>query len=182
MNLCPRERAAERSCPGRSSQIPRAPSIQVGQREVRPRRARPVPDTPRSRWGKVWHPADLPRAITLCPRGGRWFGRNVAPGLHVVGLRQAVGIPHGPQRARSTLGPSSGHRTSRSIEKPGQVARAFLLVNPAASPRWSRRRSAGRTSWPISRILDDRTILTPKGSQLSHYDRLDTLWSQNPSR
>ena len=41
-----------------------------------------------------------------------------------------------PQRARSTPGSSPGRRTSRSIEKSGEVARAFLPVNSVASPHW----------------------------------------------
>ena len=39
------------------------------------------------------------------------------------------------QRTRSTTGPSLGRRTSGSIEKPGEAARALLLVSSDASPR-----------------------------------------------
>jgi hypothetical protein len=94
--------------------------------------------------GGVWHPIDLRRATTRHP-GGRArrrthrFHRGLPPGCRVVGLCQIDGMPHEPHRARSTPGPSPGRRTSRSIEKPGEIARAFLLVNPAPSSRWRRR-------------------------------------------
>ena len=58
----------------------------------------------------------------------------LSPGHRVVGLRKTDGMPH--QRARSTHGPSSSRRIPRHIEKPGQVARAFLVVNLGAPLRW----------------------------------------------
>jgi hypothetical protein len=54
---------------------------------------------------------------------------------------------------RSTSGPSLGRGTLGSIEKPGEIARAFLPLNPLASSHWRRWRSVERTSWPVSRIL-----------------------------
>jgi hypothetical protein len=39
---------------------------------------------------------------------------------------------------------------SRSSEKPGEVARAFLLVNSTVPSRWRRWERVGGTSWPIS--------------------------------
>src|SRR6476661_1310547 len=50
------------------------------------------------------------------------------------GRARPDGMPHEPQRARSTLGTASGRPTSRSIEKPGEVLRTYLLVNRAALP------------------------------------------------
>jgi hypothetical protein len=76
-----------------------------------------------------------------CPRGTAWSGSARPTGYHTD-----------PSVQDRTLGPSSGRQTSRSREKPGEVARTFLLVNSAASLRWRRWRSAGRTSWPVSRI------------------------------
>jgi hypothetical protein len=138
--------------------------------------------------GRVWHPVSLPEGYHALPRGQAWQnsadGREgmLPPGQRVVRLRQADGMPHNTQRARSTLGLSLGRETSGSSEKPGEVARAVLLLKPTDPPVGAWWRYAERTSWPISRILDDRTILTPKCSELSSHDRLDTLWSQNPSR
>jgi hypothetical protein len=56
----------------------------------------------------VWHPVDLPRATTQCPGGkpgklGLWLRRMLPPGHRVVGLRQIDGMPHNPQRARSSM-------------------------------------------------------------------------------
>jgi hypothetical protein len=75
----------------------------------------------------------------------------LSPGHRVVGLRQTDEMSH--QRARSTHGPSSSCRTPRHIEKPGEVARAFLVVNLGAPLRWRLGGSPGWTSWPVSRIL-----------------------------
>jgi hypothetical protein len=58
---------------------------------------------------------------------------GLPPGRRVVGLRQIDGMPHHPSAQDRILGPSPGRRTSRSCEKPGEVPRAFLPVNPAAS-------------------------------------------------
>jgi len=60
-----------------------------------------------------------PVSVEGCPRVAVWSG-----------LLTVDGTPHEPQRARSTLGASSGRRTSRSIEKPGEVARASSWPTP----------------------------------------------------
>ena len=109
--------------------------------------------------GRVCHPIGLPAGYHAVPRGQAWEalpvdGRNVAPrGAAWSGGARPTGYHADPSVQDRTLGPSSGRRTSRSIEQPGEIARTFLLVNPAASLRWRRRRSVGRTSWPVSRIL-----------------------------
>jgi hypothetical protein len=56
------------------------------------------------------------------------------PGQRVVGLRQADGMPHNTQRARPPPGPSLGRGASGSVEKPGEVARAFLLMKSTDPP------------------------------------------------
>jgi hypothetical protein len=119
----------------------------------------------------VASPRPPSRATTRQPGGRaaqrtRRSRRGLPPSWRAVGLRQADGTPHSPRRARSTLGPSLGRRTSRSIEKPGEAPRAFLLANPTASAYWRRWRSAGRTSWPVSRILPAR--ITCLGRWLLH--------------
>ncbi len=81
-------------------------------------------------------------SVEGCPRAAAWSGCARSTGCHAS-----------PSVQDRLLGPSPGRRTSRSSEKPGEVARAFLLVNSTASPRWCRWRRVGRTSWPISRIL-----------------------------
>ena len=106
-------------------------------------------------------PFNLPRATTRCPghKPGKLdqrVGRNVGPRRRVVRLRPgrrdappvAAYAINGLGRRRAV-----GRRTSRSVEKLGEVPRAFLLVKHAASSRWRWWRSVRRTSWPVSRIL-----------------------------
>jgi hypothetical protein len=103
-------------------------------------------------------PSTSLRATTRQPEGRakrhtRRFPSRAAPGLTYGRAAPDRRDATQSQRARSISGPSPGRRTSRSIEKPEEVARAFLLVNSAALLRWRRWRSARRTSWPVSRIL-----------------------------
>jgi hypothetical protein len=114
-----------------------------------PRRAGRSPGWPATSEALVWvgwtgvaSRRSPPRATTRRPgdranRGRRRPHRGLPPDRRAVGLRQIDGMPHELQRARSALGPSSGRRTSRSIEKPGEVVRAFswstLLHHPVGA-------------------------------------------------
>jgi hypothetical protein len=86
-------------------------------------------------------------SVEGCPRAAAWSGCARSTGCH-----------DSPSVQDRLLGPSPGRRTSRSSEKPGEVAKAFLLVNSTASSRWRRWGRVGRTSWPISRILSLRKL------------------------
>jgi hypothetical protein len=105
----------------------------------------------------VCHPIDLPEGYHAVPRGQAWqlnlcWEECCPRGAAWSGGARPTGYHTDLSVQDRSLGPSSRRRTSSSIEKPREAARTFLLVNPAASLRWRRRRSAGRTSWPISRI------------------------------
>jgi hypothetical protein len=78
-----------------------------------------------------------------------WIRRQLSKMHH----RTAAARASRHQSARSTVGPALGRETSRrSTEKPGEVTRAFLLVNSAIPPCWRTRRCMGPTSWPVNRI------------------------------
>jgi hypothetical protein len=105
----------------------------------------------------VWHPVSLPEGHHALPRGQAWrtrptVGRGCCPwGSAWSGCARLTGCHTTPGVQDQPLGPSLGRETSGSSEKPGEVARAFLLVSSAASPRWGRWRRVGRASWPVSR-------------------------------
>jgi hypothetical protein len=95
------------------------------------------------RWAGAWHPLDLLEGYHTPARGQRGrrthqFCRGLPPSCRVVGLHQIDGMPLSPSVQDRLLGPLPGRRTSRSSEKPGEVARAFLLVNSTAPSRWRR--------------------------------------------
>lgn len=84
-------------------------------------------------------PSASPRATPRCPGGkpgklGQRLAADVAPrGTAWSGMHQADGCHTTAKVQDRCSGPSLGRETSRSSEKPGEVARAFLLVDPAAS-------------------------------------------------
>jgi hypothetical protein len=100
------------------------------------------------------------RETAASPRGGaQGWTPYLAP--HPSGWHEGPAPRGDHRRARTTrvnqqdrhLGRhwAVGRRgTLRSLEKQRERS---PLVNPNASTRWGRWRSAGRTSWPISRIL-----------------------------
>lgn len=107
-------------------------------------------------------PQGLPRGAPRTSLGGLAGGGEgwLPPGHRVVGLRQIDGMPHRSSVQDRFLGPSPGRRTSRSSEKPGELARAFHRSSPLHHPSSARWRSAARTSWPISRIQSGRVIFS----------------------
>jgi len=107
----------------------------------------------------AWHPVGLPKGYHVLPRGQVWRtrpgagSRGCPRGSAWSGCARPTGCHTTTSAQDQPLGPSLGRETSGSTEKPREVARAFPLVNPTASSHWSRWRGAGRTSWPVSRIL-----------------------------
>jgi hypothetical protein len=80
------------------------------------------------------------RSVEGCPRAAVWSGCARSTGCHTT--------PACKINLWAVTGPSDVEK----YEKPGEVARAFLVINPAASPHQRRRQGVGRTSWPVSRI------------------------------
>jgi hypothetical protein len=111
-------------------------------------------------------PSTSRRATTRQPggRAGRRtlrFRRGLPPAQRVVGLCQVDGIPHGPQRARSsviTLSRSFGHFTvTKHIQttQEDHRRRAFAVAKPA-----------GNRCYPRPRILGF-WVRSPGGPQLN---------------
>ena len=75
-------------------------------------------------------------SVEGCPRAAAWSGCARSTGCHPASTRFKIDYR-----------PSSGRPTLRRIEKPGEVAKTFLVVNSAASVPWCRWRCVGRTSW-----------------------------------
>jgi hypothetical protein len=83
----------------------------------------------------VWHPVSLPEGYQVLPRGQAWqtrptVARGCCPrGSTWSGCARLTGCHTTPSVQDQLPGPSPGRETSGSSEKPGEVARAFLLVN-----------------------------------------------------
>jgi hypothetical protein len=99
----------------------------------------------------VWRPFDLPQGLPHASPGAE---PNNARGGSIEGCPRAV-ARSGSARptGRHTTADAQDRQSNRrwAVER-GEVLKAFLQVNPAASVRWCRWQSVGRTSWPISRI------------------------------
>jgi hypothetical protein len=72
---------------------------------------------------RAWDPVDLLEGYHAVPRGQAWqvglvVGKNVALGHRVVGLRQIDGMPHKPQRARSSMIAKRQYSIATSATRP----------------------------------------------------------------